>query len=887
MPARPTIRSSRSPRWRAVFALLLVGGVGGCAWIPAEDLKAALENEAESALDLQIIESPVPAALSDCSLPAEPTVRLAFADAFAGRTVTISSRLDSQSQSVPIDAFDLPDVLDPTLTVAIPVLPGDCPEGCSTVTIEARATDEDGIVHEQQVDTALEVRVFEAGLAEVIVGADPAAAVTPTPSDASPAQALDVDVHGTLSFTLTADRATELSDVLPDLSPLVEACVGASCQVLSTEDAPEGPADGAVDAIDRYTADLAELAATCGDALPDAVTLQIRLESTAFTAESGCADRIYDPQVPAARFVVRDCDADEHEAEAWDGDDCDDQEPAVFFDAGPEQLCDDLDNNCNGQIDEVGPYYQDTDMDGFGDEVIVDADCDNPPNPITSSLADGDCEDGEPSINPNSPEIPCDGLDNDCSAASPDDDMAIQWFEDLDGDLTGDPDVSFTTSCPQLLTTPVVDNALDCAPANALEPQVYADDLDSDGLGDPGTGTLTCSGEPDALGRVPNEDDCDDSDASVGAAATWYPDADGDGLGTPGVGMESCSPIAQRAPNDWDCQDVAGVYTEQASFGLIVADSTPFPASGTSAFDWQTADTYSTLEICPSTSGAVPIPTTTLSSPVTITSPTATRMPVRPAVPSTPLFTVDTLTPPGSVELSSLAIEGNGVVSTDGGCISVVSGVLDLVDVSMTGCETTGSGGAVHVDNAMLNVLDGSELTDNTAQDGGAISGFAAEIDVEDSLVARNQASNRGGGVFAEQSALVVLSSDVDDNTAAVGGGIALAASDSAQVTDVGMRRNAAPDGSALTTGSDGAPPQAVLPPLLLTDVVIETGPVGGDSTVFVDQSADPPDVDVSLNNVILPIHTDAFHVRFEGGSGVFFIGTDGSCSQTAQGCSP
>ena len=57
----------------------------------------------------------------------------------------------------------------------------------------------------------------------------------------------------------------------------------------------------------------------------------------------------------------------DNENYADEANDCDDTDPTIHPDA--EQICDDIDNNCDGNIDEdlALPQYIDGDADGHGD----------------------------------------------------------------------------------------------------------------------------------------------------------------------------------------------------------------------------------------------------------------------------------------------------------------------------------------------------------------------------------------------------------------------------------------------------------------------------------------------------------------------------------------
>ena len=100
----------------------------------------------------------------------------------------------------------------------------------------------------------------------------------------------------------------------------------------------------------------------------------------------------------------------QNEADA-DGDghflcsgDCVDTQPTVY--GGAPELCDGLDNDCDGSVPA-------TEVDGDNDGAMV---------------CGGDCDDGDPSAGPDVAEL-CDGLDNDCDGSV----SALEQDLDLDG----------------------------------------------------------------------------------------------------------------------------------------------------------------------------------------------------------------------------------------------------------------------------------------------------------------------------------------------------------------------------------------------------------------------------------------------------------------------
>lgn len=91
--------------------------------------------------------------------------------------------------------------------------------------------------------------------------------------------------------------------------------------------------------------------------------------------------------------------------------DCDDGNAQVY--PGAPELCDGIDNDCDGVVDDgiILSFYLDWDGDGFGDGNQLLVTCAPPGNYVINST---DCDDTNPFVYPGAPET-CDGLDNDCN----------------------------------------------------------------------------------------------------------------------------------------------------------------------------------------------------------------------------------------------------------------------------------------------------------------------------------------------------------------------------------------------------------------------------------------------------------------------------------------
>ncbi len=117
--------------------------------------------------------------------------------------------------------------------------------------------------------------------------------------------------------------------------------------------------------------------------------------------------------------------------------DCDDADPAIFPTA--DEVCDGVDNNCDGQTDESAALdavtvYADGDFDGYGNAASSSTACEPPPGFIDVA---GDCDDADASSYPGGTEV-CDGADNDCDGDTDEEAAdAADWLLDADGDGYG------------------------------------------------------------------------------------------------------------------------------------------------------------------------------------------------------------------------------------------------------------------------------------------------------------------------------------------------------------------------------------------------------------------------------------------------------------------
>ncbi len=123
--------------------------------------------------------------------------------------------------------------------------------------------------------------------------------------------------------------------------------------------------------------------------------------------------------------VPSDLDGDGYDAVVVGGTDCDDQNPDRS--PGMSELCNGIDDDCNGQVDEGLPeedFWFDGDDDGFGDaEASPVSAC---RAPVAHTDNDDDCDDDDPDVSPAASERWYDGFDEDCDGHS-------DYDQDFDG----------------------------------------------------------------------------------------------------------------------------------------------------------------------------------------------------------------------------------------------------------------------------------------------------------------------------------------------------------------------------------------------------------------------------------------------------------------------
>jgi predicted outer membrane repeat protein len=494
-----------------------------------------------------------------------------------------------------------------------------------------------------------------------------------------------------------------------------------------------------------------------------------------------------------------------------DDTDCDDADATAF--PGGEEVCDGVDNDCDGAIDDdatdASLWFANADGDGFGDPDSWVYACSAPSGYLAD---DTDCDDTRAATYPGATEA-CNGIDDDCDGTV-DEGVTSRWFKDGDSDGYGAGTAVEACTAP----TGYVPSSDDCDDTRTVVRPGAAEacdglDNDCDGTVDEGVtttwykdadgdghgGTVSIEACAAPTGYVASSDDCNDAakttypgatelcdgvdndcDGTVdeGAGTVYYRDADGDGYGSSADTITSCSPVSGYVSSGGDCNDSSTyAYPGATEFcdGLQNDCTASSWSTASEAGLWTeiAADGTRTNKTA-SYSGRA-------TSPQSVDLPASATMCLGPGTwyfkVSYPLGTATTKLwgPAGYASTIVDAVDTASVLTVGASTTVTVEGIT-----LRNGSSLLGGG----VDNGNRLTLKGSRLYSNSTHGkGGGLYGRSGSVTtITDSLIDGNEATGTatgygGGGLFFEVGSGSAVTSfslsntTVSSNTAALNGG--------------------------------------------------------------------------------------------------------------------
>lgn len=293
--------------------------------------------------------------------------------------------------------------------------------------------------------------------------------------------------------------------------------------------------------------------------------------------------------------VVHSCDP--QEGLASNAQDCDDTNPDM--NPGADDICDELDNDCDGHADNDTTFkvkwFDDDDGDTYGDPLGFTFSCGQPEGYTDN---DEDCDDQRAEAYPGAPDI-CNSKDDNCNGEVDEEpENFVMWYVDTDKDGYGAAEtghISCTAPDKQssMKNGDCIDtnskvfpgavekcNGLDddcntIVDDNATGSKTFYTDVDGDKYGVASSAVVACSAPvgsveargdcDDAVATIhPNapevcndlDDDCDGNiDESAVDAPTWHFDDDADGFGSKTHIQVICDAPVGTIADGTDCDD--------------------------------------------------------------------------------------------------------------------------------------------------------------------------------------------------------------------------------------------------------------------------------------------------------------------------------------------
>lgn len=542
--------------------------------------------------------------------------------------------------------------------------------------------------------------------------------------------------------------------------------------------------------------------------------------------------------------------------------DCDDHSAARNPGVG-DASCNQLDDDCDGQVDEDAPeleWYLDTDGDGYGGTGQSVRSCSQVPGSVSNA---GDCDDTNSDIYPGASDPPYDGVDADCGGDSDYDadgdgfdgvlyggtDCDDAWAHVFPGGselcdgLDGNCDGVVDSPPPPTAATWYIDNDQDGF-GTASDVLIACDQP----LGYVSQGT-DCDDGSAAISPAQVDDDCDGQDNNCNAVADedvppsayldYHPDVDGDGFGAQGsAALVACSQPVAHVANADDCDDLNNTIhplaTEICDGGDndcdgLVDEALPTEGTTLNGVNYALTNAIATaiagdiIDICPGTWDVAPLSFVS-GDDLTLRGVAAREDSILRSSTGETLLSatnatllIDTLTITGTIDgTTAIDITDDSVITIRNAVIrdNVASGIRVLdepasslrIESSLIDGNSafTHTGGGIHVFSDSHVTLIDTTISNNIATGGGGVwmkTTSTASLNMDSCIIESNETTEEdGGGLSILGTEAIIRSSRIANNTATRSGGGLMHTIGTLYMFDTEIENNTADYGGGLTS---------------------------------------------------------------------------------------